>query len=646
VATSAQPSNRLCFDGFEVDLSSGEVWKHGIRVRLQVQPFRVLHVLLERRGEIVTRDELKQTLWPADTFVDFDDGLNTAVKKIRDLLGDSADRPRYIETIPRRGYRFVAPVKMLQGVDPVAVLERHTQEQVIVEPVTNVAEAVVSVPRSIRRYRWVAGIAVILLAGACAFAWRTDRSNLRTRIRGKVSPPRIQSIAVLPLDNLSRDPSQEYFSDGITDALITSLAQIHSLHVISRTSAMRYKKTSKSLPEIARELGVDAVFEGSVQRDANRVRIAGQLIQADTDTSLWGKSYEFDLSDALKIESEVSRAIATEIRNNITPEEYERLSRVRTIAPAAQDLFLQARNSEENRDDVSLGHAIQQYEKALALQPDFAEAYAGISRAWLERGVWGAIEFRDAEVPARSAALKALQLDPGLGDAHAALAQLFAFYDFSWVTAEQEFRRAIELEPNSTYAHRSYGVVLEALSRFPEAIAEEQRALTFDPLSSLTESEYARVLFRARRFEEAVRHFQRAIELDPQNFGAHTRLAEVYEQTGEFHEALALIQETIRNNNPAPMKLGRAYALLGRRSDALNILRDVTRRVPNPKSTYEISVVYFALGDRDRGFEWLTKAFDQRQMVIYTGVDPRFDNVRNDPRFNALVHRLGTPDNH
>ena len=426
-------------------------------------------------------------------------------------------------------------------------------------------------------------------------------------------------------------------------------AQIEALQVISRTSAMRYKKTGKSLRQVASELGVDVILEGTVQREGNRIRISAQLVQASTDTHLWAKDYEFDLSNLLQLEGDVARTIAREIQIRVTPEESRRLAQGRIVSPTAQDLYMQAQYYQERRDEENLAQAIAQYERAIALEPDFAAAYAGLARAWLERGIWGKIEFRQAEAPARKAALMALELEPGSSDAHAVFAHVSAFYDLAWTTADREFRRAIELDPKSVYAHRLFGVVLEALGRFPEAIGEEQRALALDPVSSIVESEYARVLFRARKFDESARHFQRAIELDPQDFGAYTRLAEVYEQTGRFQEGLALIEKALRQPNASLVKspaLGRAYALAGKRVDALDILSYVTKPNSNPRWSQDIALIYFALGDLDHGFQWLTKAFDQRQILIYLKVDPRFDNVRADPRFDSLVLRLGMPLNH
>ena len=325
MATSAQSPSRLRFDGFEVDPRSGEIWEHGIRVRLQEQPFQVLRVLLERRGEIVTRDELKQTLWSADTFVDFDDGLNTAVKKIRDLLGDSTERPRYIETIPRRGYRFVGSIEL-----PAPVQATLTIAEPGSQPTLTLPPAEAAVWRRAARPTLYAAVGVLALVVALVGA---DVGGWRARLLGHVAAPRIESLAVLPLANLSRDPEQDYFADGMTEALIADLAQVSALRVISRTSAMHYKGTNKTLPQIARELNVDAVIEGTVQRYGNRVQVTAQLIHGQTDVHLWAKTYERDSQDVLVMQSDLAQAIVGEIQVRLTPEERQHLASVRAINP-------------------------------------------------------------------------------------------------------------------------------------------------------------------------------------------------------------------------------------------------------------------------------------------------------------------------
>jgi TolB-like protein/cytochrome c-type biogenesis protein CcmH/NrfG len=345
----------------------------------------------------------------------------------------------------------------------------------------------------------------------------------------------------LPLENLSGDSSQEYFSDGTTEALISSLAQIRALKVISRTSAMRYKRTTKPLPEIARELGVDAIVEGTVQRSGTRVRISAHLIRAATDESLWARDYDEDASDALKLEANVAQDIAQGIRVEVTSQESQRLRADRHISAAAQDAYFQGRYHGWKLDEEDLKEAIGYYEQAVRIEPDFAEAYAGLSHAWHERGVWGAISFRDSEAPVKSAARRALDLDPNLADAHTALGDALYMYDLNWTGADEELRRGVDLDPNNLEAHTYYGNFLMAAGRFPEAIREAERAVSIDPVSSTVQSNYARILFRARKYQDAEIHYKKAIELDSQDFAAYTRLAEVFEQTGRLEEALKVV---------------------------------------------------------------------------------------------------------
>ncbi len=483
--------------------------------------------------------------------------------------------------------------------------------------------------------RWAAAAVLALIVGAGAW---------------KLWPraPQIRSIAVLPLQNLSGDPSQEYFSDGTTEALISSLAQVRALKVISRTSVMRFKGTTKALPEIARELGVDAIVEGAVQRSGGRVRVSAQLIRAATDEHLWAKDYDRDVVDVLALEDEVARAIAQEIRVQVTPQESQRLQRPRRVAAAAQDAYFQGRYHLWKLDDEDLKEAVRYFEDATRIQPDFAEAYAGLSHAWHERGIWGAVDFRETEGPIKNAARKALELDRNLADAHTALGDALYAYDWNWKDAGTELRRGIDLDPNSIEVHSYYSAFLMAAGRFPEAIQEAERAASIDPVSSTMQSNYARILFRARKYGDAERHFKKALELDSQDFTAYTRLAEVYEQTGRLQEAQSFIEQGLRIRGANIVKapaLARIYALRGKPNEALRIL-DQAPKLGSAGREQEFALVYFALGDEERGFEWLTKAFDERGFVIFVKFDPRFDSVRSDPRFQALVARLGIPDVH
>ena len=481
-----------------------------------------------------------------------------------------------------------------------------------------------------RRSRgWVApaAVALIVVAVGAAALWRMRPATT-------LEAPRIRSLAVLPLQNLSRDPDQEFFSDGTTEALISNLAQIHDLDVISRTSAMRYKTTTKTVPEIGRELGVDAIVAGSVQRVGGRVRITAQLIRASTDKHLWAREYERDAADVLKVEAEIARTIAQEIQAHLTPEEGGRLASARQINPDAHEAFLLGRY---HRNKILLEEqrqAVPYFERAVQLQPDYAAAWAGLSQA-----LWGLRlnGVANLDGPMRAAAAKAIALDPNLSEAHAAMA-LINLADWDWAGAEQEARRAIALDPD---VYSSLVTLLNITGRHAEAIALSEHAVRLNPLSAEAHRGYGNVLFWARKYEDAVSRQKRALELEPRHSGAMSILGAAYEMLGRPQEALAVYDRPEFRESP---QIARVYAQLGRRDEALRVLNGLVKR-RGALDLASMAIAYFALGDKDRGFEWLTRAFDQRSgFISIANVNPGFDGVRDDPRFKALVARLKLPD--
>jgi len=452
--------------------------------------------------------------------------------------------------------------------------------------------------------------------------------------RPRHSRRRIRSLAVLPLQNLSRDPDQEFFSDGTTEALICSLAQIRSLDIISRTSVMRYKGTTKTIPEIGRELGVDAVIEGSVQRVGSQVRITAQLIRASTDTHLWAGEYERDAADVLKLEAEIARTIAREIQAHLTPEEASRLASARRIDPDAQEAYLLGRYHHFKDNEADLRQAIEYFQRAIRLQPDYAAAYAGLSST---SRLLKTRAFTRAEGAARPAAVKAIELDPNLGEAHAAMAGL-KFDDWDWAGAETEARRALELN----YVDEYYPSLLTITGRHAQAIAAAEHAAKVDPLSPIRQNTFGIVLYFARRYDDALVQLKRSIDLDPRNYAANLMLGVTYETVGKAQEALAIFDRH-PDLRESPY-IARAYALLGRRDDALRVLTGLDKQ-DGLFVLQEVALAYFALGDNDRGFEWLTKAFDQRASYVpWAKTTPGFDGIRDDPRFKALVARLRLPN--
>jgi TolB-like protein/DNA-binding winged helix-turn-helix (wHTH) protein/Tfp pilus assembly protein PilF len=637
LATSAQSPGRVRFDGFEVDLRSGEIWENGARVRLQDQPFQILRVLLERNGEIVTREELKRTLWPADTFVDFDDGLNTAVKKIRDILGDSAEQTRYIETIPRRGYRFKSPIER-QSPPEAEPASAPNPQLAVTSPVP---EAAVE-RRTARLAAFVAvgAIALItILVGAEAGGWRA-------RLFAPVAAPRIESLAVLPLANLSHDPEQDYFADGMTETLIADLAQVSALRVISRTSAMHYKGSNKTLPQIARDLNVDAVIEGSVQRSGDRVRVTAKLIPAQTDAPVWAKIYERDARDVLLMQSELAQAIVGEIKIQLTPRERQHLASARPINPDAHDAYLLGNYHASKRNPASLAKGIEYFQRAIRVDPTYAEAYAGLANAYFEREIWGGLGINKLSVEIRANTLKALELDPDLPEAHVLLGRIHFQSDWDWPSTEAEFKRAIELNPNLASAYVYYAYFLQAMGRNPEALAAAHRAVELDPLSAPNICDEGRILYRARQFDNAVERYQRALELDPSYVPALWRMADAYEQLTRFEVGLSYARKAqeITGSRIAGLRpLARIYASMGKRREALEAAKAIEEDGTLGGKEYALTVVYSALGDRDRAIKQLEKGVRMRSLPPFVFVEPQLDGIRSDPRFQQLRHRAGLP---
>jgi len=641
-------SRRIRFGVFEVDLYAGELRKHDLKVKLQEQPFEVLAMLLEHPGEVVMRAELRHKLWPGDTFVDFDVGLNTAIKKLRHALKDSAETPRFVETLPRRGYRFIAPTNetsdessrdsAIPRADP-ATLEKQAVapcEQATAE------HAFLSARRGWRK-PWIIAVALIaLLAG-----FVLDVGRLRKRLVGGLAPDPIQSIAVLPLENLSGDASQEYFVDGVTDALTTELAQIRALRVVSRTSVMRYEGTKKPLPEIARELNVDAVVEGAVVRSGERVRLTAQLIDARTDRHLWAESYERDLRDILALQSEVARTIANKIRVQLTPQEQTHLAQARLVNTEAYTAYLKGRYFWSQRTEEKLWKAIDYFEDAIKKDANFAPAYSGLADSY---GLFGfsqyaALPANEAERRAEAAARKALELDDTLAEAHTALGAIQHRSKWNWVEAEREFRRAIELNPNYSPAYQFYALCLSSMGRQQEALAAIRRALELEPASPIINAAAARQLIFARQYDLAIEQLQRALELEPNFMVAHVRLGLAYEQKGMYEDAVAELDKarTLSKENPLVIAaLGHAYALSGNRRRAQELLADLKRLSKKRYvSGYDMAVIYSGLREPDQAFAWLEKAYQDREgSLVYLKVEPWLDPLRSDARFADLLRRM------
>src|SRR5580700_672664 len=611
---------------FEVDLGSGEVHKSGRKVPLQEQPFRVLAMLLEHPGEIITREELQARIWPADTFVGFDEGINTAIRKLRVVFGDSADNPRYIETIPRRGYRFVVPLRALE--------EPHSATG---PP----AEAAISASWWHKSEHRIAAVVIVTLLIVGAYFARQ-----RAARRANSSGERVM-LAVLPFLNFSGDASQEYFNDGLTEEMITQLgsADPQRLGVIARTSAMRYKNTRKDTQEIGRELGVDYVLEGSVRREGDRVRISAQLIQVRDQTHLWADSYERDSHDTLALEIVVANAIAGQVERTLSsPRPLARRANAHPIDPDAYDLYLKGRYYWNQRTQAGFSKGIEAFKQAIEKDPNYAQAYAGLADSYILLGPNDVLPAKRVYPLAEAAALKALQLDDGLADAHASLGFVMLLYDWNPAQAENEFRRAIELDANYPTAHHWYAYDLAAMKRSTEAVTEIRRALELDPLSSIINTDAGQILLLARRPDEAIAQCQKAIGLDPEFGQAYWYLGLLLEQKGAFDQAFDdLLKAPPVPSDPAQASTIRAaYRASGMkgywRERLLILKRESEKQYISP---WSFAVSYARMGDRDRALEYLEKAFDERYpSMVFVQIEPVFDGLRSDRRFADLLRRV------
>jgi TolB-like protein/DNA-binding winged helix-turn-helix (wHTH) protein/Flp pilus assembly protein TadD len=633
-------SGRLCFGVFELDLRAGELRKHGLRIRLQEQPFQVLALLLEHPGEVVTREELQKKLWPADTFVDFDHGLNKAINKLREALDDSADSPRFVETVARRGYRFLAEVK-IAPVAPVRGSELATQPPA--EDARNLSEIVGKAAESKYRSPTLAArtaVVVLLLLTVSLAAWELHPWNRPS--------PIIRSLAVLPLESLSNDPSQDYFADGMTDELISDLGQIGALRVISRTSVMAYKHAHKPLPQIAHELNVDAVVEGTVLRSGNRVRITAQLIDASADKHLWSQSYEGELRDTLELQSKVARAIADQIQINLNPREQAALKSAKVVNPEAYVSYLKGRYFWNKRSAESLKVALAYFNQAIDEDPAYAQAYSGLADTYALLGDWqyAVMTPKEALPKAKAAAIQALELDSALGEAHNSLAFCLDGFDWAFDSAGKEFLRAIELNPGYATAHHWYAWHLALLHRYDEALAEMRKAENLDPLSLVINADLAELLALAHSYDESIQQSRKTIEMDPNFALTHNHLGQAYLQKHMYDEAIAELQKAVQLSGGGPTcmaNLARADAASGKRSEAEKLLRDLKQRSTAGHSHgSDIAAIYASLGDTDQAMNWLEKSFEERfnpGVLLRPGLDP----LRSDPRFQDLVRRVGLP---
>ncbi len=608
------PAQTVRFGPFQLDLRAAELRHNGTKAKLPEQPFQILCELVEHPGEVVTREELRQRLWRSDTFVDFEHGLNTAVKRLREALGDSAENPRYIETLPRHGYRLMVAVEKPEP----AILEVSHRWRNI----------------------WLAISAVLVAAIAAGVVWQQ-------RLLDRLHPVKIESLAVLPLENLSGNPEEEYFADGMTEALITELGKVHALRVISRQSVMHYKGTNKTVPQIARELQVDAVVEGSALRVNDKVRITTQLVRADPERHLWSESYERNFSDVIALQHEVTQAITREIRVRLTPLQEVSTGPAHPVNRDAYDAYLKGLFYWSQRTPESLRKSAEYFQQAIAKDPGYAPAYASLADFYGVSSQYGVMTSKESLPKAKAAALKALELDGSLAEAHTALADALV-EDYDWNAAETEYRRALELNPSSARTHYSYGIgFLSPLGRHAEAISEMQRAQELDPLSLIINANLGTTFVLARRYDDAIQQCLRTLEMDPHFVPARGALALAYQGKGLFQENLAEVQKAVADSY-APQTvaaLARAYALLGNTTEALKIMADLNQLAMRTYvSPYDVATVDAALGEKDRALAELERAYGEHsERLIWLRVDWRFDGLHSDPRFQDLLRRMNFP---
>jgi TolB-like protein/DNA-binding winged helix-turn-helix (wHTH) protein/Tfp pilus assembly protein PilF len=649
---SSPPNSVVRFGTYQVSLQSGELRKAGLRIRVQQQPMKLLEILLEHPGAVVTREELRTRVWPDESFGDFDQALNIAIGKLRSALEDSAENPRFIETLPKRGYRFIAGVSVVDADAPpkrpesaAGDLPGSQEKGRKAEPGDKREDAGLAVGP--KRRLWpmrgviVAAALVIIISLSTLSVWL---------FRSRAPAPRgIRSIAVLPLENLSGDASQNYFADGMTDELITDLAQISALRVISRTSVMVYKGAGKPLPQIARELNVDAVVEGTVLRSGDQVRITAQLIEASTDKHLWSQSYEGELRDTLALQNRVASAIADQIRINLTPREQAALRSAKAVNPEAYQSYLKGRYFWNKRTADGLKAALAYFNQAVEEDPKYAQAYSGLADTYALLGDWqyGVMSFKEALPKAKAAAIKALELDGSLSEAHTSLGYSLRAFDWDFDSAGKEFRRAIELNPGYATAHHWNAMNLGLLGRPQEALVEMRKAESLDPLSLIINADLAEFLLLTHSYDESVEQGRKIIEMDSTFAIGHKQLGDAYLLKHMDKEAIVELQKAVELSGRSPIciaDLARAYVASGKMNEAMKLLSDLEKS-SNTSFTNapHIAMIYASMGDNDQAMHWLERAYEERfnpSILLRSGFDP----LRSDPRFEELMRRIGLPE--
>jgi len=619
------------FGRFRVDAAKRVLLRDGEPVLLPPKAFETLLRLLQEAGQVVTKPELMAAVWP-DTFVE-ENNLNQCVSILRRALGDSPDGTPRVETIPRRGYRFVGPV-----------IERDREGD---GPGSGAPPAGTGPPqperRSASRGRPRRVFALALLVAVLGPAVLL--------LRRSHAPPPIRSLAVLPFENLSGNAQEDYFAEGFTETLITNLARIQSLRVVSRTSVMHYKGSRATIPAIAHELGVDGVIEGTVLREGSRVRVTAQLVRVDSDSHLWADTYERETRDVLELQNEVARSIVREVRAKLTPQEHQVLNRARQVDPESYELYLKGRYFWNKRTQQTIPKAIEYFQRAVDKDPGYAAAYSGLADCYSSSGFsydLASLAPIEAFTKAKAAAATALQIEDGLPDVHNSLGFIKLTHDWDFAGAEAEFKRALELDAKLANTHHWYAHYLIAIGRKDEALAESKRALELDPLSLILNTHLGWHYVMAHDYDNATAQLLKTLDLDSSYGLAHWYLGLAYEQKLMYPEAIAQLKRAdglLGRHLAVEGDLAHAYAVSNNEAEARKVLDDLSRlsrqRYVSP---FEIALIHFGLGRKDEGFDWLDRAYRERaDLLVYLKDDPRLDPVHTDPRFRDLLRRVGLP---
>ncbi len=644
------------FDDFTLEPRDRCLRKDGQEIYLRPKAFQTLLYLVDKCGHLVSKDELLDQIW-AGTIVT-DTAMTHCINEARKSLGDDAHQPRYIKTIPGSGYKFIAPVSKVHTTEEEIIEEEFVTMKVTMAdqdqkfpvdlntdkltdgPLASLfqsprrfpAHSLAYLARFSRKIILFAGILVVLIFSGLFFY--------------DLIHPDIQSLAVLPLTNLNADSSQDYFDDGMTEALITELAKISSVRVISRTSVMQYKRVHRPLREIAQELDVDAVVEGSLFYSGDRVRINVQLLQVRPERHLWAESYEREMIDILKLQNEVTKSIADEIKANLTPSEHAHLTQTRQVYPEAYQSYLKGRYFWNKRTPEGFHKGIDFFEKAIDLDPTYAKAYAGLADCYNGLYDFDLLAPADAAPKAKSAAMKALAIDSTLADAYTSLGFVTARYDWEWLGAERNFQRAIELNKNYSISHHWYALHLAMMGRFDNAMAEIKKALDLDPLSLIVNANVAWIHYFAGQYDEAEQQLKKTVAMNSDFLSAHVKLAWVYEQQAKYEQAIDqfYIALALSGDDANVLALlGSCYALAGKTNESKKIIYQLTATSKQRYiSPYWIAMIYACLGDKDNAFHWLNQAVKERSgSLVWIKVEPKLDRLRSDPRFAEFITTIG-----